>query len=57
CSQARTILQATTKPSTRPLNCQAEKRDSSLRRTCLRCSRVQWWHGWQLLFPVASTLL
>ncbi|CAI9577210.1 unnamed protein product [Staurois parvus] len=28
---------------TRPSDCQTEKRDLSLQRTCLHCSRVQWW--------------
>ncbi|CAI9552902.1 unnamed protein product [Staurois parvus] len=42
---------------THPLDCQTEKRDFSLRRTRLNCSRVQWQPAELLLFPVASTLL
>ncbi len=30
---------------TRPSDCQMEKRDSSLQRTRLHCSRVQWWRA------------
>ncbi|CAI9576951.1 unnamed protein product [Staurois parvus] len=40
-----------------PLDCQIEKRDLSLQKTHLRCSRVQWHCAKLLLFPVASTLL
>ncbi|CAI9538430.1 unnamed protein product [Staurois parvus] len=29
----------------RPLDCQTEKRDWSLQRTCLHCSRAQWWRA------------
>ena len=32
---------------TRPSDCQMEKRDSSLQRTHLHCSRVQWRHALQ----------
>ncbi|CAI9578269.1 unnamed protein product [Staurois parvus] len=49
-----------------PFNCQTqthssnfrtEKRDLSLQRTHLHCSRVQWRLAELLLFPAASTLL
>ncbi|CAI9601544.1 unnamed protein product [Staurois parvus] len=42
---------------TRPSDYQTEKRDWSLQRTHLHCSRVQWRLAEWLLFPVASTLL
>ncbi|CAI9619928.1 unnamed protein product [Staurois parvus] len=42
---------------TRPSDCHTEKRDSSLQRTHLQCSRVQWQLAELLLLPVASTLL
>ncbi|CAI9535290.1 unnamed protein product [Staurois parvus] len=40
-----------------PSDYKTENRDSSLQRTRLHCSRVQWRVAELLLFPVASTLL
>ena len=42
CSQTSTVLLATAKTQTRPSDCQTEKHNSSLQRTHLHCSRVQW---------------
>lgn len=30
---------------THPLDCQMEKYDLSLHKSCIHCSRVQWWHA------------
>ncbi|CAI9601826.1 unnamed protein product [Staurois parvus] len=43
----------TCQTQTRPSDCQTEKSDSSLPRTCLHFSRVQW----QLLYTTASDAL
>ncbi|CAI9551279.1 unnamed protein product [Staurois parvus] len=40
-----------------PSDCQTEKYDSSLQRTLLHCSRIQWRLAKLLLFPIASNLL
>ncbi|CAI9543697.1 unnamed protein product [Staurois parvus] len=42
---------------THPSDCQTEKHDSSLQRTCLHCPRVQWRSTELLLFPAAFTSL